>query len=148
MKKLFCMFLMLASVLSASQQDVEAIYQLFDLCDQALMEGDKEALMNSATEDYIRLLPGRPILYGKDSFLETLDAYFGRFSVQDSKALIDEVRIADGWAFVLARWSGTLISKQDGQVSHVTGKGMYILERQPDGTYKISRTSPSYDIPR
>lgn len=146
MKKLVYLFLMMASVLSANQQqDIEAIYQLFDACDQALMQGDKETLMNSATEDYIRLLPGREILYGKDSFLETLNAYFNRVSVQDSRAEIDEVRIADGWAFVLARWSGTLISKQDGQVNQVTGKGMYILERQFDGTYKISRTSPSYD---
>lgn len=146
MKKLFCLFLMMASVLSANQQqDIEAIYQLFDACDQAMMKGDKETLMNSATEDYIRLLPGREILYGKDCFLDTLNAYFNRVSVQNSKAEIDEIRIADGWAFVLGRWSGTLISKKDGQVNHVTGKGMYILERQSDGTYKISRTSPSYN---
>lgn len=145
MRKLFCAFLMMTSILSAGQQEIDAVYQLYELCDKAMNEGDKETLLNVTTDDCIRQLPGRPNLYGKESFRGTLDAYFERVSVENSKAIIDEIRIADGWAFVRARWSGTLTSKVDGVVNHVTGKGMYVLECQLDGSYKISRTSVSYD---
>ena len=92
-------------------------------------------------------MANRPAIVGKDAFLEYIRPFHDIYTIQESKDVSEEIRIAGDWASVRGTWKGTLVPKAGGEPIHLTGKWIDIRERQADGSWKISRASVSTDQP-
>jgi ketosteroid isomerase-like protein len=52
---------------------------------------------------------------------------------------VEELEVAGDWAFAWGSETVTLVAQTGGSPIHMQGKGMSILKRQPDGSWKIAR---------
>ena len=107
--------------------------------------GDVDALLALVTDDYIRMVPNKPAIVGKEAFRDSIQSFFDGCVVQDEKVSIEEVRLAVDWAYARGSWNNSIIIKTGGDPISKTGKWMVICERQVDKSWKISRASVSED---
>jgi ketosteroid isomerase-like protein len=123
----------------ASEVDYKAIAELNRRWDEALNEGKTDALLNLITDDHIRSAPGQPQTIGKAAFLEVVTPFMKTYRFENSTRILEEVRLSAHWAFLRGTWSAKIIPISGDAPSVASAKWANICERQPDGTYKISR---------
>ena len=66
-------------------------------------------------------------------------SFFPQFSKVEQTATIEEVEILDGWAIMWGTESLILVSARGGPALSLQGKGMTVLKRQNDGSWKVAR---------
>lgn len=97
-------------------------------------------------EDGIRLPPGEAAVVGKDNILARNSAVFEPFDV--SMSITNEEVVAEGnWAYARGVYEATLTPKAGGEDIKVDGKYVTILQKQPDGTWKIYRDIFNSNVP-
>ena len=84
---------------------------------------------------------------GKEAVRVSILADFDEMNYEDSKGIVDEIRLAGDWAFVRGTWSGSITPKAGGEPFKDTTKWIDIWERQPDGSWKASLTILNSDLP-
>jgi len=96
--------------------------------------------LSQYADDAVRMEPGGPTLVGKEATLAWLQSQFDRYDFAGS-AVTDEVLVL-GPDWILRRNHGefTATSKTSGEVIPFTESWVTLLERQPDGSWKVSRT--------
>jgi len=65
------------------------------------------------------------------------EAIYNQFTIQINNS-VDEVRIFGKWGFAQRTYSGTLSPKDGEKPIHENGKALTIVQRMPDGSWKIS----------
>ena len=129
------------------EADIQSMHRILELWDEADAAGDVNGHLALVTDDYIRMEPDKPAIVGKEAFRETLQSFHDKYSLQDGKNVIEEIRLAGNWAYFRNTWSGTVIPKDGGDPVHVTMKWMGITEHQADGSWKISRNCGNSEAP-
>jgi ketosteroid isomerase-like protein len=66
-------------------------------------------------------------------------SFFPQFSRIEQEAVSEEVEVLGDWAFAWGRESTVLVPHGDGAPIHMDGKGLSILKRQTDGSWKCAR---------
>jgi len=132
---------------AAEQAAKDAFIEIAKAWDEAVDAGDVEALAEFMTDDYIRMIPDVPALVGKQAVIADAIAFFEANDLENTKNVIQEVRLADDWAYVRGSWTLIRTPKVTGEPINVSGKYMEIRERQADGSWKISRTVLNLDHP-
>lgn len=109
--------------------------------------GDLTAAVEQYTDDAVRMEPGRPTLVGKEAILAWLQSQFDGYTF-DGSAVIDEVMVL-GPDWILRRNHGefTATPKAGGEVIPFKESWLTLLQRQPDGSWKISRDIGKSDMP-
>jgi uncharacterized protein (TIGR02246 family) len=121
-----------------SQEEAMAI---FDRADEQwfadAFAADLSAAVELYTDDAVRMEPGRPTLVGKEAILAWLQSQFDRYDFAGS-AVTDEVLVL-GPDWILRRNHGdfTATPKAGGDVIQFRESWITLLQRQPDGTWKI-----------
>ena len=121
--------------------DLAAIEKLNRADVAATLTQDLSALTSLWSDDAVNLgFPGPPVV-GIKAMKEAYEKF--RAGYPDFKVLkyapdIKDVQIADGWAIEVGDFAGTYkISAKDNPVS-TQGKGMRVLKRQSDGSWKLA----------
>jgi uncharacterized protein (TIGR02246 family) len=103
---------------------------------------DHKKMVNLWTEDGVIFQLGQPTLLGKKAIqaqYEKLSAEYPGFKVLSYVPKFKEVRVFDGWAY---EWGDETESKfkmsPDGPLVSVRAKGLRVLMRQSDGSWKIA----------
>lgn len=121
-----------------SQAEATAI---FDRIDEqwfaGASAGDLSAAVELYTDDAVRMEPGRPTLVGKEAILAWLQSQFDRYDFAGD-AVVDEVLVL-GPDWILRRNHGDFTStpKAGGEVIQLKESWITLLQRQPDGTWKV-----------
>lgn len=121
--------------------DLVAIEKLHQKDIEVTLSQDPKGLIDVWTKDGVRLNPGNPPVVGKQAIQADNEKF--RIAYPDFKVLkyapdIKDIQDADGWAIVVGDSEATYkMSAKDNPVS-VHDKGMRLLKRQSDGSWKFA----------
>lgn len=124
----------------ADRQPVSgAVDEIWKQYSSSLNSGDLDTWMSLWTEDGVQMPPGEPAVSGKDQIRSRNKAVLDRFTF-DMGITNQEVEVAGDWAFARGTYKATLTPKEEGgEIVHIDGKYMTILQKQPDGSWRIHR---------
>lgn len=121
------------------RDDKLAIQKLTDDWVAAVRKKDIARLTNMVTEDAVFLPPGFPPIRGKQAVAAMYDRFFPQFSSVEQTVSTEEVEVAGDWAFAWGTEHFVLVPQAGEPPIEMDGKGMSILRRQPDGSWKFAR---------
>jgi uncharacterized protein (TIGR02246 family) len=124
---------------SPQQDDKEAIQRLTEEWSAAMRRRDAASLISMITEDAIFLPPGFPPIRGRQAVQAMYDLFFPQFSNVEQTVSVEELEVAGEWAFIWGTESLVLAPPAGGPPIEMQGKGMSILRRQQNGSWKFSR---------
>ena len=143
MKRLPIFFLMISILMistctknSDTEADIEAIENMGDIFARAFNENNINMLMGLYTDDAIVMPPNAPTISGKEA-VRTRYQYIEE-SIFDITRSADEVQVFGDWAFRRGTFKGTWKAKEGEESGVSNNKGLTILRRQSDGSWKIS----------
>jgi ketosteroid isomerase-like protein len=125
------------------QDDMEAISALHNKDIQASMALDQPALESLWTDDIVSMHPGAPAIVGKAANIAKLQAGVEQMKGQEIMAYneeFQEVRIQGDWAYEWGTVTGRTRPFTGGNESGYKFNIMRILQRQPDGSWKVARS--------
>jgi uncharacterized protein (TIGR02246 family) len=122
----------------AAPTSSEAIHQLSQRWIEAVKAKDIDQLLRLVTDDIGFLPPGMPPIKGKDAVSELYRSLFAQFDV-DQAAHSEETEVAGDWAYSWGTETLTLSPLAGGPSVCLRGKGLTILRRQHDGSWKFAR---------
>ncbi len=144
MKTLFSIvatLLVLAISGCAPQVDVEAdtaaVKKWFDESTAALNANDG-SIVDLGTEDAVVMYADAPAVTGRDALRTRQQAIYDQATFEETRS-VDEVVISGDWAFVRWAGTGTMTPKDGSEPSVFDRKGIAILQRQPDNSWKMAR---------
>jgi uncharacterized protein (TIGR02246 family) len=100
---------------------------------------DIPAILELVADDVVFFPSSLPPVKGKDEVEKIYRAFFPRYSEIQHEALIEEVQVAGDWAFLSGIDELRLIPESGETEIHMKGKGLSILKRQPDGSWRFWR---------
>lgn len=120
-----------------TEADVEAITSVRQQEGAAIEAGDVEALVALVTDDAVLMAPGEPAATGRAAFRSWAEGLLEQGDVEIRDYTSDAVEVFGDWAY--ERYSGTIILAPTaaGDTLSETYQGIHILQRQPDGSWKI-----------
>lgn len=122
-----------------SSNDEQAIRRLTEDWLAAVRAKDIPRLSGMVTDDAIFLPPGLPLISGKQAVETMYKSFFQQFSRVEQAVSIEEVEVAGDWAFAWGTEKFVLVPQPGGSPIEMQGKGLSILRRQPDGSWKFAR---------
>jgi uncharacterized protein (TIGR02246 family) len=132
-----------AVALGASASDLAAISRVHQEYVAAHNDSDADRLMALFTDDAVLMPMDEPALSGKPAIREHYEEFFDQ-----NPSTIDlspvETRVAGDWAFERIQVKVTLPDGK-GEGRHADVKYLWILQKQPDGSWKIARAIYNLD---
>ena len=104
----------------------------------SLNEGDLERWLALWTEDGIQMPPDEAAIAGKDNIRARNEAVLDKFTFEIG-ITNQEIETAGDLAYSRGTYKARLMPKEGGRPISIDGKYLTILERQPDGSWKIHR---------
>ena len=128
-----------AAGISADNQAAEAAIVDLELeVFAAEAAGDVERWLSCYTGNAVLLPPGEHAVVGTQAIRAWAAPFFERYDLHESSDE-REVEVAGEWGFIRAHWTWTLQPKDGGEAATDSGKSIWIVRRQPDGSWKIAR---------
>ena len=124
----------------AATEDRAAINKLLRENITALNARDLSALVGYYAEDAIQFPPNSPALTGRAAIRSTLESGLKGVKVTATIEVV-EVFTAERWAFARCTYRMVTTPQGGGQPITVTGNWLNILRRQPDDSWRITRSS-------
>ena len=124
---------------SGSEADRSAILLLLDGWRLATREKDIRAILELVAEDVVFLPSSVPPIIDKDEVEKMYRAFFPRYREIQHEATIEEVQIAGDWAFLWGTDELRMTPESGETEIHMKGKGLSILKRQSDGSWRVWR---------
>lgn len=122
---------------------MEAINKLHDKDIEASLALDEATLESLWTDDVVTMHPGSPPVVGRDANVARLKAGIEQMKDQEIMAYneqFQEVRILGDWAYEWGSITGRTRPFSGGKEASYHFNVMRILQRQPDGSWKIARS--------
>jgi len=126
---------------ASTEADVAAIRVLTERWIAAVGAGDVDGVLALYTDDAVRLSPDGPTVSGKEAFEEYFSGAFEQFSFEVVWPVegTEEIVVADGWAYHLSEYIVMATPKEGGETMEEKGNVVEIIQRQPDGSWKLAR---------
>ncbi len=121
-----------------SEADITAIRDLFDRYDSTVTAGLAEEWMSLLSDDIIWMVPNQAALVGKEVVGGRVGPLFSDLNMEHVSG-VDEVRVAGDWAYVRGTYAFRVTPKAGGEMTEEIGKIVYILERQADNSWRMTR---------
>ena len=130
------------------ESDIRSIEALNQHDVKATLAMDTDAIISQWTDDFVVLQAAGPITRGRSA-----NAAAARQSMEQMKAVVpleykldvQETTIAGDYAFLWGTYRGSARPLAGGENVNYVGKFMRILQRQPDGSWKMHRTMATTD---
>ena len=116
--------------------DADAIYkEMCDLYTLAVETGDIDLYVANYTDDAVQIPPDAPTRIGSEQIRAAIEPALTLF---DAVCPIypQEAKVIGNWAFGSCDWSLSLTPKEGGETTTFDGKGLDVLKRQADGSWK------------
>jgi uncharacterized protein (TIGR02246 family) len=131
-----------------TDDDRRAIEALNEHDVKAALASDVEAIVSQWTEDFVVLPPAGPIVRGRAA--NAAAAEQGRELLQalvavDYNVDFEEITVTGDYAFAWGTYRSTVRPRAGGADVTSSGKLMRILQKQPDGAWKMHRTMMTAD---
>lgn len=133
--------------LSALQSDLRAIEAINQREAQFALAGDTAAMLSQWTDDFVLLQPVGPILRGRSAIAEAFRGIEHAVEIVESAFEIHEVEVLGDHAFQWGTYHYAMRPRAGGDTVRVSGKLMRILQRQPDGSWRMHRGISTIDAP-
>jgi ketosteroid isomerase-like protein len=132
------------------EADLRAIQALNEHDVKATLALDIDAIISQWTDDFVVLQSAGPISRGRST-----NAAAAKQSMEQMKAFkpieynldAEEITVSGDYAFEWGTYRGSARSS-GGETVNYAGKFMRILQRQPDGSWKMHRTMVTTDAPQ
>ncbi len=119
-------------------QEIAAIDKVRQDFNTAFSAGDIEAMGRLIAEEGVWMPPAEPQIKGKDAVKARYAKAFTEISSKmDLKP--GEIQGCTDWAYMHGDFDRTDTLKAGGRTQRVAGHYLLILQKQPDGSWKISR---------
>jgi ketosteroid isomerase-like protein len=141
--------LVLANHLAGEAEDfnADAIYkEMCDLYTLAVETGDVDLYVANYTDDAVQIPPDAPTRIGSEQIRAAIEPSLTGFNVV-CPIYPREAKVIGNWAFGWCDWSLSLTPKEGGQTTTFDGKGIDVLKRQPDGSWKYYISCWNYNGP-
>jgi uncharacterized protein (TIGR02246 family) len=129
------------------ENDLRAIEAVNQRDVKAALASDTAAMMSQWTDDFVMLPPAGPIMRGRSAIAEVLQGAAGAVEVLEWVFDFQEVKVLGDHAVLWGTYEGKLRPRAGGEPVTTSGKLMRILQRQPDGSWKMHRTISTVDPP-
>ena len=129
-----------------SEADRAAIERLHEADKAATLSGSADQFSKLWDKDAVRFSPGRPaeigaaVIYADDKRWEKSS---GRERSVCYDYEIQDLQFAGHWAFEWGYFSGKI--SKDGKASIIYGKGLRVMKKQSDGTWRFARVMSLLD---
>ena len=133
--------------MSDLDNDLRAIEAVNQRDVEAALAGDTAGMMSQWTEDFVLLQAAGPILRGRRTIADAFRGVENTVEVLESVLDIQEVKVLGDHAFQWGTYRYSLRPRSGGETVRTSGKLMRILQRQPDGAWKMHRTIATVDPP-
>jgi uncharacterized protein (TIGR02246 family) len=134
------------SDLSSVENDLRAIEAINQRDVQFALANDLARMMSQWTDDFVLIPPAGPIMRGRGVIAE---AFRGVESPEIVEYVLDiqEVKVLGDHAFEWGTYHYRVRPREGGETVGTGGKLMRILQRQPDGSWKMYRGIATVDAP-
>ena len=130
----------------STEADIEAIRDRVDAYVVAINAADVDAWLEFMADDVLWMRDGGPILVGKEAI-----GSWGRDAFENAELeyalTTDEVVVSGDLAYVRGTHTVAVAPRDGSERWQVAGKHIYILRRQADGTWKITRSIWNTNLP-
>ena len=129
-----------------SQADVAAINELREREIALVATGDVNRLLTVYSSDVVVMPPNEPAVHGQDAVRKWGEAMFGQVTMSGRYTASDVSVLGDS---AVDRYVGvlTITPKAGGSPTEEKIKGVHIMKRQPDGTWRIAQDVWNTDAP-
>jgi uncharacterized protein (TIGR02246 family) len=134
------------SDVSSLEADLRAIELINQRDVQFALANDAAAMMSQWTDDFVLLPAAGPIMRGRHAIAEAFRGVEGP-EIVDSVLDIQEVKVLGDHAYQWGTYHYSVRPRGGGETIRTSGKLMRILQRQPDGSWKMHRGIATADPP-
>jgi uncharacterized protein (TIGR02246 family) len=119
-----------------ARKDINAVRSSYV---EAIVAADAARVADLYSEDAIVLYPNHAPIIGRAAILDYFTAFFGELKPEHFQLTSEEIQVAGAWAFDRGTYQlrGVPLTGLDSVDDH--GKYLVILQRQPDGSWKVAR---------
>ena len=132
------------SDVSSLDNDLRAIDGINQRDVQFALAGDAAMMMSQWTDDFVLLQHAGPIMRGREVIAEAFRG-MQRPEILEYVLDIQEVKVLGDHAFQWGTYDYSLRPHAGGEIVRTSGKLMRILQRQPDGSWKMHRGIATVD---
>lgn len=118
--------------------DVGLVYDLWQEYAAATNDGNLERWMALWCDDGIQMPPAVPHRVGKSEIRKGMRPRFELFEVSKMVISTEEVRILGNRAYSHGTYTFEMTPRAGGETTSFSGKFLDILEKQPDGSWRIA----------
>lgn len=119
--------------------DEQRIRDLIATWLSATAAGNLTEVLKLMDEDVVYLLPGQPIMRGRDAFAASFKTALEHFKI-DAVSKIQEIQVADGLAYCWNHLSVTMTPRQSGASSMFrAGYTLTVLRKGEQGNWLVFR---------
>lgn len=137
-----------AGAQTAPQEDVTAaINAIWEEYAASVMASDADRWIAQWTEDGVQMPPNEPLVEGKENILARTGGFMAAAPTHAMEIATLEVQSAGEWAYSRGVYTVDFTFAETGEEGAVDGKFMTILQRQPDGSWKIHRDIFNSNVP-
>jgi uncharacterized protein (TIGR02246 family) len=134
------------SDVSTLENDLRAIELINQRDVQFAMANDAAAMMSQWTDDFVMLPAVGPIMRGRRAIADAFRAVESP-EIVDSVLDIQEVKVLGDHAYLWGTYHYAVRPRGGGETIRTSGKLMRILQRQPDGSWRMYRGIATVDPP-
>ena len=110
----------------------------------SFIAADSDGFLASITKDMVIMPPDEPTVSGHDAIRAWLEAFFVAYKT-DLEYTGSDVSVAGDVAFEAYAFRWTLTPVDGSEPIKQTGKGVYVLRRQADGSWRVARDIWNYN---
>ena len=123
---------------SDKEKDEAAIRKLVESMFSYMHSNDLDNYLSLIAEDIISLPPNMHSLHGIEAVKELLQPWFETL-VMTHEIGETEINVDSDLAYVRIEYKDTYWPKEGGETTKMDNKALYILRREKDGTWKMTR---------
>jgi ketosteroid isomerase-like protein len=129
-----------------TEADVAVLKSWIDRYCAIVNAGDFDAYRTLWTEDVVYLPPNGPACQGIEDCVDVNRFYFEQYTSVE-KHYVEEIEVAGTFAYVRVRYTYHGVPKGEGEPRVEDGKAIFMLKRQPDGSWLATHLMWNSNIP-
>jgi uncharacterized protein (TIGR02246 family) len=130
--------------MTTQADDIAAIKRLAEDWHAGWLVGDADVLLALYADDPALMPQNQPPVIGKDAIRPLYEAVFEEFEVVGAGEML-EVEACGEWGYLWSTYTLTVTPKAGGDPLEDSGNSIFIVRRQPDGSWKIARLIANSD---
>lgn len=131
----------------SDEEVVTAVNAIWDEYEASVIAGDVDRWIAQWTDEGVQMPPDEPLVEGKENIYARVGANMAAGPTDEFVITPLETTSAGDWAYSRGVYTVTFPLGDSGEQGFLDGKFMTILQRQPDGSWKIHRDIFNSNVP-